>query len=175
MSKITVNVLEFHHCDGEPHHIEIVLSETTEKGVLYYNIDGASEPKYKAEIDNGPCLEAIESADKNTSFVIEHNLNQIIAHWKRNYKEIHPFDNNCADTAAWFLETFAEIPNPGACGKPVTCNYVMCGLFAPSFLQCCTLPGRVGDYLQNYLNKNKKDETSSLVGEHRPLSKTMKI
>lgn len=148
MSKIKVHLLNSWNPSNS--HIEIVLEQESKKGKYYYKIDAWSEPKSKAEIDDKLCLKSLKKASESTIIEIDNDLNNIITAWNKKYEEeydnLQCFSNNCADVSAWFLEEFANIPNPGKNNPPFTINYVCCGLFAPSFLQCCTLPGRVFDY-----------------------------
>ena len=158
MSKIQVHVLEFFECHST--HVEIVLKEETLDGAMYYNIDRWASPKKEASKDNKTYLDLLKRANKNLVFEIDGNMNDIIEKWDQKYfsENANICCNNCADTTAWFLETFINIPNPGNCSKPITCNYVYLGFFAPSFLQCCTVPGRVMDYAE----KHPQKETAAL-------------
>ncbi len=149
MSKITVNILNFHSIINS--HIEIVLENQSPKGTYYYRISSTATPKSRAVIDDEECLKAIDQASEKQVLEIDANLSDLISAWRNKYHAEY-FTccyNNCADVSAWFLETYADIPNPGNCASPVTINYLFCGFFAPSFLQCCTLPGRVMDYVED--------------------------
>jgi len=162
MSKINVHVLEFFSCDCT--HIEVVLEEQTQEGTLYYNIDRWADPLDQAKINDEECLKLLKDANKEVTFTIDRDMNQIIECWKKEYSsnEGNICCNNCADATAWFLDTFANITNPGSCAKPITCDYLCCGFFAPSFLQACTptLPGRVMGYVADHI----QHETSALLG-----------
>jgi hypothetical protein len=116
------------------------------------------------EINDHWCLEMLDEANKKVFFEIDGNMNEIISAWKNKYysEEANLCCNNCADATIWFLDTFAGISNPGSWGRPFTCNYLFCGLFAPSFLQPCAIPGRVVDYA-----KARTQETSPLIPSMR--------
>lgn len=148
MSKIKVHVLNFWGPLNS--HIEIVLEQDS----LYYRITPWEAPRPNAQKNDSDCLKAIQKASESNIIEIDQDLSQIIEAWKAKYRaEEEDFGcivNNCADVSAWFLETFANITNPGRCDLPITVNYLTCGIFAPSFLQCCTLPGRVFDYAESH-------------------------
>jgi hypothetical protein len=144
IEKIKVHILNFWSCVSS--HIEIVLEQPGKK---FYKINAWSDPQSEAIINEKDCLKSIAGASESHIVEIEADIKDIISKWAKKYnEEREDFGcciNNCADASAWFLEEFAGIQKPTACGAPFTFNFLCCGLFAPSFLQCCTLPGRVFD------------------------------
>ncbi|EKD73650.1 MAG: hypothetical protein ACD_45C00233G0001 [uncultured bacterium] len=162
MSKIQVHVLEFFECKSI--HVEIVLKEETDNGAMYYNINRWASPIRRAQKDCEPYLNLIKEANKDLVFEIDENMDDIIEKWNQKYfsENANLCCNNCADTTAWFLETFVNIPNPGNCSKPIACNYVYCGFFSPSFLQCCTVPGRIMNYAEKAIQQRQR-EISPLI------------
>lgn len=146
MSRIKVHILNFWEIFHS--HSEIVLEQQSPQGTLYYRIDPWSVPKETAIINDAACLKALNNASESQTILIDAEFSVLINAWSDKYKEecFTCCVNNCADVTAWFLENFVNIPNPGSWGSPVTLNHFFCGFFVPSFLQCCTLPGRVFDY-----------------------------
>jgi hypothetical protein len=144
-------------------HSEIILEESTEDGPLYYRINPWSEPKDEALLNEKDCKRMLERASERQEIIIhDHSMTEIIDGWKSKYDdELENFSccgYNCSDVCAWFLEEYANVPKPNPCSKPVTWNLVCCGLFAPSFLQCCTLGGRIFDYTKSVM---KNTDTSA--------------
>jgi hypothetical protein len=161
MSKIKVHLLNFWGPINS--HSEIILEQATEQGNLYYQIDIGSSPQKNGVINSKTCLESLNEASESHIIEIDNELNDIIKAWQQKYtndeKDFSCISYNCADISSWFLEEFANIPNPGNCNSPITTNYLCCGIFAPSFLQCCTLPGRVFDYAK----AAKSDEINEVL------------
>lgn len=157
--KVKVYLLEFFTpCNT---HTEIVLETTRNGEKYYYGFNRWSIADNKFTSPNYDCEDAIKQANRTAVFEIDANLADLINDCKEhlNSREGSFFTNNCGDASAWFLAKYGDIKNPGACGKPVTCNQSWCCFFVPSFAQGClpTLPGRVMDYTEHQLKL--RDET----------------
>src|SRR5579872_5070297 len=135
---IKVHVLNFWSVIGS--HSEIILEA---KNRRFYKINIGSYPKAFAQINDRSCLNSLENASEIKTIEIQGDLEQIIFEWNGRYREknFNCFTNNCAHTVEWFLGRFAYIPESKCCDQPYTCNYLCCGLFAPSFLHCTAVPG----------------------------------
>ncbi len=153
--KLNVHLLEFHELPFS--HVEIILETKPENAESqYYFINVISKPRRSATTHASFFIKRIKNAARRLEFELDDDLEQIIEDWQDRYVAMHNMSipqDSCADVANWFLETYLDIQNPGPCGPPITCNYVCCGLFLPSFLQPITLPGRVMDIAEQKKHK----------------------
>lgn len=144
-------------------HVKIYLEQDVDNTIKCYLID--PDPRDKNPNKAAWILSPKESkkqrkeikeiADEVIEFEIDGNIDEIAS----TYVSQPSFDmwfNNCADFAAWFLDRYANIPNPGPCGRPASCNQIFCCFFAPSYLQPCTTPGRVADYTRSALQERRR-------------------
>ena len=132
--------------------IQLVQSSPTKQ---YYEINVAKSFKTGPTKQMPSWCPPNDPLQRVVSFEIEGELNEIISALisKLEKSEFNICFNNCADLSAWFLEEFADIPNPSYCGVPLSCNWLGLCIMLPSFLQCCTLPGRVIDYTEHALKE----------------------
>lgn len=164
---VTVHVLNYW---GISHsHVEIVLEQSGEGDTKYYYLINHWEfPASRATLNNKDLISRIKDASESHKLEIKGDINALAEQWKEEQRKqpdcfICCF-NNCADTTAWFLEKFVNIKKPTPCSSPVTCNYLFCGFFVPSFVPTgCTLPGRVFDNAKAS-SDNTTQEISYLVG-----------
>lgn len=157
MGKITVYVISKDEDAMGFYPTSSILLEQTSPTRQFYQIDVNEEFEAEPTTDRIPYWYPPKASNQNViSFEIEAELNDIIDALAERVSTTN-FDvclNNCADLSAWFLENFADIPNPSSCGAPLSCNWLGICIVLPSFLQCCTLPSRVIDYTESAL-KNK--------------------
>lgn len=167
MNKIKVHLFETRNLFHT--HVEIFLEQKNKDIPEYYSINRWRNPEKKANSDTKEFTMISSRAFKSICFEIDGVLNEIIHSWNQEYQKYSDVPaelcfNNCADVTAWFLKKYAKIQIPSRCSAPITCNYVTCGLFAPSFLQCCTTPGRVMDYTEKFIQEyHDKDDRSELT------------
>lgn len=163
---IKVHVLKF---NGVLMHTEIVLSYEENDATHYYRIDRWNKPKKNFIQDEKNCIQLIKIASKKIVFEIDGDANELVSEWRNKFKDEEGdlCGNNCADAVQWFLENHTEVGElPGACEKPVSCDHVCLGFFAPSFLQCCNLPGRIMEGTQHKIKTNQ----IQTLDENKPLS-----
>lgn len=158
MSKINVHVLNFY---GPVTHIEILLENTSVAPHTYYTINRWDTPKAEWHKKHQDIL---NYAGSKYTFSIEANPNDIISEWTAYWKETDAnssiLGQNCAVAAQWFLNHFADIPNPGL--SNLSMNHLLFGMFWPSFIPFpVTLPGRIMSNAKFHIEAKEHPENAA--------------
>jgi hypothetical protein len=158
MSQVNVHVLNFH---GPVTHIEILLENTSVAPHTYYIINRWDTPKAEWNVS---CQDILNYASSKYTFPIEANPDEITsqwtAYWKKTYASSSILGQNCAVAAQWFLNHFADIPNPSL--SNLSMNHLMFGMFWPSFIPFpITLPGRIMSNAKFHIEANKHPEEAA--------------
>lgn len=145
MPKIKVQVLNFHALCS---HIEILLENTSVIPSSYYSINRWEEPQKKFTKNASDFESILSSSSSAYTFYIDADPNIISKEWCDYFYKTFPqasiFGNNCAVASQWFLNKFANIPDPDS--APVSLNHLIFGIFVPSSIPIgITLPGRIMD------------------------------
>jgi hypothetical protein len=161
---VRVHVLLFKNYNND--HLEIVLELTRQKEGYYYLIDQWSHAKAifsktcrmclkSGEFIDLPFGDYIDMADEKKIINIEASPEEIIQCWQEKQAKTtkHWFqavNHNCADAVIWFLNKYAEMPEPSPFQKPVTYNHSLWGCCMPSFFQCVSIPEQVMGHFKEW-------------------------
>lgn len=161
MANINVHILNYHALCS---HIEILLENTSVEPHTYLNLNRWARPATRwLQSDCFWDFDEIspESASSSYTFSIQANPNTILKDW-RNYWQATDEDasilgDNCAVAAQWFLNQFADIPDPSL--SNLSLNHLAFGIFWPSFIPCpVTLPGRIMSNAKFHIEARKHPE-----------------
>ncbi len=162
--KIIVHLLKYAHLHVD--HARILLEQETEDGLVYYVIDNNCKPEDTVFLDNGVFFAGmLKRAAEDISFEITGDMNAMIDAWKKKHaaSSFNPFTNNCADVAIWFLQKFTQVGKLGVTEGPVTLDSAIGFIPLPSFMQFCSLPGRltksVASELAEKCDEKKTDQS----------------
>lgn len=162
MPTIKVHLLIFH---GLFSHIEIVLENTSSKEKEFYRINRwETDPpnhSWDSDYELNSCKKYIQEASSVFSFNIEANPDEItrewINYWNKTQQTASIFGNNCAVATQWFLNKFANIPDPDF--LYVSLNHLAFGILWPSLIPCFAMsPGRIMSYTKFWIEAKENPQ-----------------
>ncbi|MDF1646884.1 MAG: hypothetical protein P1U61_07915 [Legionellaceae bacterium] len=162
MASVDVHVLDFH---GPFTHIEILLEDTSVTPHRYYSINRWEQPyTHWRHLEDDDSWFALNRASSKYTFSIEADPIDIIEQWTKYWNETSTsasiLGNNCGVAAQWFLNRFADIPNPNL--SNLSMNLSAFPLFWPSFLPFpVTLPGRIMANTKFYIEARNHPEKAA--------------
>lgn len=166
--RMLVHVLLFKEKKND--HLQLVIEIQNQFGSLYYNIDQWSLAKTRLDktirareqddfIDK-PFDDFILSADECCTIAITADIEEVIQSWSVHQSETsqHCYQavkHNCADAVIWFLNRYANMPEPSWRSQPVTYHHAFFCCVVPSVFNCISIPDRVMHFIKQWAEDNK--------------------